>query len=148
MMIWILSHLPDFIFHLIVLVAILGLLASTFFGFIPFVNKYTLPIKVASIVILVIGIWFEGAISNNNAWLEKVHALEKKIAEVEAKSAEANTALVSQIAAKKAELIKTQNELKNRIRESASIMDSECKISPDAINIINDAAIGPKGGKK
>ena len=80
---WLLNLLPDWIFHLIVLAGVLGLLGSFFFGFIPFVSKYTLPIKVGSIVLLVIGIWFEGGISNNNAWLEKVHALEKKVAEAE-----------------------------------------------------------------
>ena len=101
-----------------------------------------------SIVLLVIGIWFEGGISNNNAWLEKVHALEKKIAEAETKSAEANTALVSKIAEKNKEIAKVQSELKNRIRESANIMDTECKVSSYAINIMNDAARGPKGGKK
>jgi hypothetical protein len=100
------------------------------------------------VLLLVLGVWFEGAISNNNSWLEKVRILEKKIAEAETKSAEANTKLVSQIAIKNKEIAKVQTELKNRIRESASMMDAECKISPDAINIINDAARGPKGGKK
>jgi cell division protein FtsB len=147
-MIWILNFLPDFVFHLIVLVAVLGLLAATFFGFIPFVGKYALPVKIVSIILLVIGIWFEGAISNNAAWMEKVHALEKKVAEAEAKSAQANTALVSKIAEKNKEIAKVQNELRNKIREVAGIMDSECKVSTYAVEIINEAARGPKGGKK
>lgn len=147
-MIWLLNLLPNFIFHLIVLVSILGLVAATFFGFIPFISKYTLPVKVASIILLVFGIWFEGAISNNDAWMEKVHALEKKIAEAEAKSAEANTSLVSMMAAKNKEIAKVQNELKLKIKEAASIMDSECKVSTYAVDIINEAARGPKGGKK
>ena len=148
MMIWVLNHLPNFLFHLIVLVAVLGLLAATFFSFIPFISKYTIPVKVASIVLLVIGIWFEGAISNNDAWMEKVHALEKQIAEAEAKSAEANTLLVTQIAAKNKEIADIQTKLKLKIKEAAAIMDSECKVSTYAIDIINEAAIGPKGGKK
>lgn len=147
-MIWILNHLPNFLFHLIVIIAILGLLAATFFGFIPLINKYTLPVKVVSIVLLVFGIWFEGAISNNDAWMEKVHALEKKVAESEAKSAAANTVLVSQIAAKNKELADIQNKLKLKIKEAASVMDSQCKVSTYAIDIINEAALGPKGGKK
>ena len=97
---WILNILPDWIFHLIVIIGLLGLLGSFFFGFIPFFGRYTLPIKIVSILLLIIGVWFEGGISNNNAWLEKIHALEKKIAEAEIKSAQANTKLVSQIAEK------------------------------------------------
>jgi hypothetical protein len=147
-MIWLLNFLPDFVFHLIVLISILGLVAATFFGFIPFVGKYALPVKIVSIILLVIGIWFEGAISNNAAWMEKVHALEKKVAEAEAKSAQANTTLVSKIAEKNKEIAKVQNELRNKIKEVASIMDSECKVSTYAVEIINEAARGPKGGKK
>ena len=146
---WLLNLLPDWIFHLIVLVGVLGLLGSFFFGFIPFVSKYTLPIKVGSIVLLVVGIWFEGGISNNNAWLEKVHALEKKVAEAEAKSAQANTALTSKIAEKNKEIATIQATLKNKIKQFASIMDSECKVPEQAISVLNEAAMpGPKGGKK
>ena len=146
---WLLNLLPDWIFHLIVLAGVLGLLGSFFFGFIPFVSKYTLPIKVGSIVLLVVGIWFEGGISNNNAWLEKVHALEKKVAEAEAKSAQANTALTSKIAEKNKEIASIQATLKNKIKQFASIMDSECKVPEQAISVLNEAAMpGPKGGKK
>jgi hypothetical protein len=148
-MIWLFNLLPDWIFHLIVLAGVLGLLAATFFGFIPFISKYTLPVKVASIVLLVIGVWFEGGLSNNQAWMDKVHALEKKVAEAEAKSAQANTLLTSKIAEKNKEIASVQMTLKNRIKQFTTIMDSECKISSETISILNDAAMtGPKGGKK
>lgn len=147
-MIWLLNFLPNFIFHLIVLISILGLLAATFFGFIPFIGKYTLPVKIISILLLVFGIWFEGAISNNDAWMAKVRELEFQVAKAEAKSNEANANLTSQIAAKNKEIAKVQFDLKNKIKEMANAMDSECKIPSFAINIINDAARGPKGGKK
>jgi hypothetical protein len=109
---WILNILPDWIFHLIVIIGLLGLLGSFFFGFIPFFGRYTLPIKIVSIVLLIIGVWFEGGISNNNAWLEKIHALEKKIAEAEVKSAQANTKLVSQIAEKNKEIASSSGKFK------------------------------------
>jgi hypothetical protein len=147
-MIWLLSFFPNFVFHLIVIIAILGLLASFFFGFMPFVGKYTIPIKIISIILLIIGVWFEGGISNNDAWLTKVKDLEFQVAKAEAKSNEANTTLTSQIANKNKEIAKVQSELKNRVKEMANVMDAECKIPAFAINILNDAARGPKGGKK
>jgi hypothetical protein len=148
-MIWLFNLLPDWIFHLVVIAGIFGLLAATFFNFIPFISKYTLPVKVASIILLVIGVWFEGGLSNNAAWMEKVHALEKKVAEAEAKSAQANTALVSKIAEKNKEIASVQASLKNKINQLANSMDAECKISEDTIKILNEAASpGPKGGKK
>jgi hypothetical protein len=147
-MIWLLSFLPNFIFHLIVIVAILGLLASFFFGFIPFVSKYTLPIKIVSIILLVVGVWFEGGISNNDAWLAKVKDLEFQVAKAEAKSNEANANLTSTIATKNKEIAKAQSELKNKVKEIANTIDAECKVPSIAINILNEAARGPKGGKK
>lgn len=146
---WILSFLPDWIFHLIVIAGILGLLASTFFGFIPFIKQYTLPVKIVSILLLVLGVWFEGAISNNNSWLEKVRALEKKVAEAELKSSQANVALTSAIAEKNREIAKAQSQLQNKIKEVSTKIDAECKVSPEVITILNEAAMpGPKGGKR
>lgn len=146
---WILSFLPDWIFHLVVIAGVLGLIVSTFFGFIPFIKQYTLPVKIVSILLLVLGVWFEGAISNNNAWLEKVHALEKKVAEAELKSSQANVALTSAIAEKNKVIANAQFQLKNKIREISSTIDAECKVSPEVINVLNEAAMpGPKGGKK
>jgi len=146
---WILNFLPDWIFHLIVIAGILGLLASTFFGFLPFIRQYTLPVKVVSIVLLVIGVWFEGAISNNNSWLEKVRALEKKVAEAEIKSSQANVALTSAIAEKNRAVANSQFQLKNKIKEISSTIDAECKVSPEVIKVLNEAAMpGPKGGKR
>ena len=146
---WILSFLPDWIFHLIVIAGILGLLASTFFGFIPFIKQYTLPVKIVSILLLVVGVWFEGAISNNNSWLEKVRALEKKVAEAELKSSQANVALTSAIAEKNKQIAKVQSQLQNKIKEVSTKIDAECKVSPEVITILNEAAMpGPKGGKR
>jgi hypothetical protein len=145
---WILNWLPDFVFHLIVIVGILGIVVSKFSSFIPFVGSYVAPIRIASIAILVVGVWFEGGISNNNSWLEKVHALEKKVAEAELKSVEANSKLISQIAAKNKEIADVQTKLKLKIKEVTSAIDSECKVSTYAIDIINESARGPKGGKK
>lgn len=146
---WILNFLPDWIFHLIVIAGVLGLVASTFFGFLPFIGKYALPVKVVSIILLVVGVWFEGAISNHNSWLEKVRELEKKVADAEIKSAQANTKLTSIIAEKNREVAKAQSELKNKIREISGKIDAECKVSPEVITVLNEAAMpGPKGGKR
>ena len=146
---WILNWLPDWIFHLVVIIGLLGLLGSFFFGFIPFFGKYTVPIKIVSILLLVVGGWFEGGISNNNAWLEKVHALEKKVAEAEIKSAQANGKLTSAIAEKNKAIAEKQSAIKDKIKHLASILDTECKIPEQAISVLNEAAMpGPKGGKR
>ena len=65
---WFIDWLPFWIFHLIVLVGIAGVLASQFFSFVPFISVYATPIRVLSIVILVFGVYMEGGISNQEKW--------------------------------------------------------------------------------
>ena len=134
---WILNWLPDFVFHLIVIIGILGLLASQFFSFIPFVSTYTLPIKIVSIVLLVIGVWFEGGISNNNSWLLKVKELETKLARAETQSAQVNTILVEKIVEKEKNIKDKQNELKNAINKYST---DECKLSNASVSLFNSSS--------
>jgi len=136
-MIWLLSFLPNFIFHLIVIIAILGLLAATFFSFIPFVSTYTSPIKIVSIVMLVIGIWFEGGISNNDAWLTKVKEMELKVAKAEAQSAEINTKLAYEINVKNKIIKENSNANSKAITKYVT---DECKLSNAAVSLHNSSS--------
>jgi hypothetical protein len=136
-MIWLLSFLPNFIFHLIVIIAILGLLASTFFSFVPFISTYTTPIKIVSIVMLIIGVWFEGGISNNDAWLAKVKEMELKVAKAEAQSAQANTKLANEINVKN-KIIK-ENSNANSKAITKYVVD-ECKLSNVAVSLHNSSS--------
>ena len=69
---WILDWLPFWIFHLVVVLGIAGIIASIVFKFVPFISQYTLPIQVISIIVLVFGVYMEGGISNQEKWEAKV----------------------------------------------------------------------------
>ena len=138
---WILKFLPDWIFYAILLAGVAGLVASFVLKFIPFVSQYRMPIQVASGVLTAFGLYMSGAISNEAAWLARVADLEKKVAAAEIKSAETNTQLVSKLAQKDKEIATRQTELRTRIKQVAVVMDQECKISADVVNILNDAAL-------
>jgi hypothetical protein len=97
---WLMNFLPNWIFHAILLAGVLGLVASFVLKFIPFISTYTLPIQVGSILLLVLGVWFEGAMSNQAEWEARVAAMQVKVAEAEAKSAEANVQIVTKIVKK------------------------------------------------
>lgn len=143
---WLLSWLPDFVFHLLLLVGLLGLAASFVLTFIPFVSQYKLPIQVGSIIAIIVAVWFEGGIANEDKWQARVKELELKVAKAETESAEANGKLSKQLAAKDKEIALAQAELKNRIKAGAAAMDAVCKIPADVVSILNDAA--KKGAKK
>lgn len=137
---FILQFLPDFVFHILLLAGLLGLVASFVLDSIPFISTNAKAIQLASAVVLAIALFFEGAISNNASWQARVKELELKVAKAETESAEANGKLSKQLAAKDKEIALAQAELKNRIKAGAAAMDAVCKIPADVVSILNDAA--------
>jgi len=141
---WILKFLPDFIFHALLLVSLLALVASFVLDSIPFVSTNAKAIQLASAVVLAIALYFEGAIGDNNAWLARVAELEKQVAVAEAKSKETNTVIQYQYRDKVRTIKETQVVVQERIVKETAKMDAECRVSPEAVSILNQAA----GGKK
>ena len=134
---WLLNWLPDFIIHLMVIAGVLGIIASWFFSFVPFISQYKLPIQIISILVLVFGIWIEGANSNNNSWLLKVKELETKLAQAETQSAQVNTILVENIVEKEKIIKDKQNELKIAINKYST---DECKLSNASVSLFNSSS--------
>lgn len=145
---WILDWLPDFVFHLIFLVGILAIVVGYFLNGIPFVSKNAKPIQIAGILLTVVGVWFEGGIANDAHWEKRVADLKLKIARAEAASAEANAAL-TQALANNSILIKENNAAqKQRLKDQADLLNKECRINQNVLNILNDAANNRPGGAK
>jgi len=144
--VWIVNFLPDFVFHFLLLAGLLGLVASIVLDSVPFISTNAKAIQLASAVVLAIALFFEGAISDNNAWQARVKVLELKIARAETESAEANGKIEKQLATKDKEIALAQTVFKNRIKENAATMDAVCKIPASTVSILNDAA--NKGAKK
>jgi hypothetical protein len=142
---WILKFVPDFVFHLIFIAGLLGLTASLVFKFIPFVAQYRIPILVASSVMIAIGLYMEGAISDNTAWVDRVHQMEKKVAEAEAKSAEANTQLVTELAQNREKIAANQAAVKQAIQQNIQAINRQCKLTDISVQMYNQAV---RGGAK
>lgn len=121
---WLLNFLPDWFFHLITLLGIGGIVSSFFLGMAPLISKYKLPLQVISIVLLVGGIYMEGAMSNEEKWQMMVKEMEVKVKEAEVKSIEANQALEATILQKTTvikEKGKTRIEYINRLVEGKTV---------------------------
>jgi len=98
---WILKWLPNWIFYAIFFAGLLGLVASFVMKFIPFVYVYKTPIQVGSIILIAIGTYMAGAISNEEAWIARVKEMEVKLAQAEAESAKENVKIVEKIVKQK-----------------------------------------------
>jgi hypothetical protein len=137
---WLLKFLPDWIFYAMLLLGLAGVAASVVLKFIPFVSQYRIAIQVVSGILIVVGVYMAGAISNEAAWQARVTELQLKIARAEAQSAEANSEIKSKLAQKEKEIALVQQALKGRIQQKAVEMDAVCKIPASAVDILNDAA--------
>lgn len=141
---WMLDFLPAWIFHLIVLAGIAGLVIAQFIRFIPLVTQYRLFIQIGSIVVLAFGLYMEGGVANQQKWEARVKELEAQVAISENKSKDANIQLASVVKEKTKVVKEFQVVIQDRIIKEASKIDAECIVAPEVISILNDAAKGSK----
>ena len=73
---WLLNFIPDFVFHLILLVGVLGLLAGFILDKIPFIETNAKTIHLIAIILTVIGVWFEGGIARDEAYQKEISAMQ------------------------------------------------------------------------
>jgi len=147
---WILQWLPNWIFYLMFFAGLLGLVATFVMKFIPFVYVYRTPIQAASIVLIAIGTYMAGAISNEEAWIARVKEMEAKVAAAEAQSAKENVKIVEKVV-KKLEVVRVKGEevIKYVDREIVRYdvkfaPGGQCEIPKEFLKAVNDAAEPPK----
>ena len=145
---WILSYLPTWIFYAIVVMGILGVIASYVLSMVPLVNQYKIPLQVVSIVVIAFGVFIIGGVENELSWQAKVKELEAQVALATAKSNETNT-VVQQKVITKIQIVKQQVEVvKREIEVQKEYINTDCKVSPTAIDLYNKAVAEPNGVTK
>jgi hypothetical protein len=137
---WILSFIPDAIFHYILVAGVLAILASTFLGFITLISQYKIPVRYAGAALLAISIFFEGAIYNNNAWVARVKEMEAKVALAEEQSKDANAKLEAKTSKAVTQLVEKKRVLKQYIDREIVKYDNSCTIPNEFIEAHNKAA--------
>jgi hypothetical protein len=139
--VWILSWLPDFVFHLILIVGVLALLAGWALRMVPVVAKYSLPIQVAGVLLTILGVWYEGGIAKDAEWKARVAELEVKVAQAEVKSAQVNTKVVTKVVTKTQVIKEKGATVTEYIDREIVKYDAECKIPQAAIKAHDASAL-------
>lgn len=106
---WMLNFLPEFFIHFILLAGISGVIAGFLLGFIPFVNRYKLPIQIISLLVLSLGIYLEGGLAKKKDFDLKIKELEVKVAKAEAEAANKNVE-IQEIVVEKTKVIKESGQ--------------------------------------
>ena len=151
---WMLSLIPDvilnWIYWAIIAIGLTGMFAGWFSKFIPVYGKYIGFIKPVGIALVVLGVWLRGGYDTEMAWRAKVEEAQAKVAKAEAASKDANAKLETERNKKTKVRTEYITTVKERIVKDTQIIDAECKVAPEAIKDLNDAAKNPvnKGAKK
>lgn len=138
---WILKWLPFWIFYAIFFIGVAGFLATYLLRFIPIpaLYVYKTPIQIASMILIVIGVYMSGAISNEEAWLAKVNEVKAKLAEAEAKGVVETVKVVEKVVYQEKIVREKGKDIIQYVDREIVKYDNECKIPPSFVDIHNRA---------
>lgn len=149
---WMISLIPDsvllWIINTVLLIGAVGTLAGFFIKFIPFVNQYRTPIQIIGVLLLTAGVYFKGGYGVEMMWRERVAELEKQVAAAEEKSQQVNEKIVVEYKDRVQVITDTKVVVQEEIKEKEVIINAECKVPDDAVNILNHSAKTIKKDKK
>lgn len=146
---WLLHFLPDsflqFIVHTILIAGVVGCFLSFFvvnkiLRAFPFLSHYVNIAQIASAVLLVAGVYFEGGYSTEMQWRERVAEVEAKVAKAEQESKEANDKLDSKSAEKVRVIREKGVVIKQYIDREVTKYDATCTIPAPVVRAHNAAA--------
>jgi hypothetical protein len=140
---WMLAFVPDsFLLYLVNMVFYTGIVC-TVLGFLlrfKFLANYQFILQVVGVLALALGLYFKGGFEVEQQWRERVAAMEAKVAAAEAKSKEVNTVIQKQVVTKIQKVKEVQYKNREVIKQIEKIIDKDCTVPPEAIDILNAAA--------
>ena len=146
-MMWLLHLLPDSFLIWIINILLIGGLIGMVVGFLgsklPFVGAYATAIKVASIIVFCIGLYWKGGYSVEQDWRERVAQLEEKVKDAEAKSQQTNVVIETKIRERTKRVVETRERIVQKIKEVEKAIDAKCELDPNVVSILNEAAKKP-----
>ena len=146
-MMWMMHLLPDsfliFIINALLVVGLIGMVIGFIGSKIPFVGTYATIIKIVSIVLFCIGLYWKGGYSVEEDWRQRVAEMEAKIKIAEEKSKEVNTVIETKYKDRVKKVTETRNIIVEKIKINEKIIDAKCELDPVVISILNEAAKKP-----
>jgi len=140
-MMWLLSFIPDFVYHLLLLASIVAFGSCYILKMVPFISANVEIIRVISVVVMIFSVWMEGGIANESKWKARVAELEIKVVKAEKVAAEANSKIETVYVDRVKVVKEVQYVVQNSITKNADKLDLTCKVDPLTIDILNQAAL-------
>jgi hypothetical protein len=144
---WMMHLLPDsfliLIIHALLVTGLIGMVIGFIGSKLPFVGTYATIIKIVSIILFCIGLYWKGGYSVEEDWRQRVAEMEAKIKIAEEKSKEVNTVIETKYKDRVKKITETRNVIVEKIKINEKIIDAKCELDPVVISILNEAAKKP-----
>lgn len=132
--------MPNWVFHTLLAVGILGTIAGFVLGMIPLIKKYSMPIRIISPIILSLALLLEGALLDNQVWQMRVLEMEAKLAKAEAEAERANSKISDKVSKKQQKIVVYQKGRTEYVTRYVKQYDETCKIPNEVVKVHNSAA--------
>lgn len=148
---WMLSFVPDSILYTVIVGIMFSGISLYALSFItkvlPPLIPYSGMIRILGTILTVVGIYFFGSYSTEIDWRNRVAELEAKVAVSEQQSKDANSKIQTVVKEKIKYVKETRVVIQEHIKTVEAKIDSMCKVAPEAVDILNEAAAN-SGAKK
>jgi hypothetical protein len=136
---WLLEF-PNYFYHIILGIGIIGTVVGFVLNFIPFVKQYSFPIQVISILVLTFGVYLQGGLSVKNNLAKEVADLKVRLASAETQSEKINTVVVTRVVTKKEVVREKGKTVVEYIDREVVKYNDRCEIPKELITAHNAAA--------
>jgi hypothetical protein len=137
---WLFSLLPDFVYHVLLIIGILAFAGSYILKMVPFFVQNAFMIRIASMILIIFCVWVEGGMAVEAKWKARVAELELKVAKAEREAAEANGKIETVYVDRVQTVKEIQYVTVNKIAKDAAKIDKTCVVDAEVIKILNGAA--------
>ena len=140
MILWLLNSWISYIVHAALIAGVIGTFFGSIVARIPVINSYGAIVKTIALPLLIIAIFAEGYLFASKSWIEEAKKFEEKVKVAEQQAKDANVKLGQALTDKNNSIKQQQVVIQEKINEVQVKVNAECKISPEVVKILNDAA--------
>jgi len=140
MILWLLSTWVTYIVHAALIAGVIGTFFGSIVARIPIINSYGAIVKTIALPLLIIAIFAEGYLFASKSWIEEAKKFEAKVKVAEQQAKDVNVKLGEALTDKNNSIKQQQVVIQEKIKEVQVKVNAECKISPEVVKLLNDAA--------
>jgi len=143
----ILAHLPVWFWPAVAGAGALAYFLAGFLTHFPALKIYGWLFKLLGAIVFVLGIFIFGGAGVTAIWQAQIEAAQARVDAAVVASKSANDKLAQVRKQKNQVIVKRQVVIQERIVKDAAKIDATCKVAPEAIKDLNDAAANPETKK-